>query len=376
MSGASSAPAASTPSADDPSSSAIGAAAHGRPARAPAPRRPPPASSPASASTVDVRPRRLRVRRLRQQRPASPSASASATPSAQARECPARAVGRHRERQASPDRGARYAQPAHPAAGGGTADRGFPHAGLAADLELQRADHHEHRMARVLRQAPGKPERAGWREGRGSPRGNGDRHARCGRHLGHHGRRSGDSSQARGVPRAPERVREGGGRCGADGVSGAASTPAASATAAARTGVTAAAATASPTAARGDLGRHGLAGSFAERPTAAARPRRALPRRARRRATGTRRAPTPHAAVSGGPVERPRACKGRAVADAMRHIEAIEAILNGASPSEPATGTSGSSAKAKSSSSPSSLDRAQIEKIRTHLSDLRKALNK
>ena len=56
----------------------------------------------------------------------------------------------------------------------------------------------------------------------------------------------------------------------------------------------------------------------------------------------------------------------------MRHIEAIEAILNGRSAR---TGTSGSTAS-KPAAAASTLDRAQIEQIRTHLSELRKALNK
>jgi hypothetical protein len=54
--------------------------------------------------------------------------------------------------------------------------------------------------------------------------------------------------------------------------------------------------------------------------------------------------------------------------EAMTHIEAIESILNGASPA----GTSGTAAAAK----PGTLDRAQVEQIRKHLADLRKELNK
>jgi hypothetical protein len=47
----------------------------------------------------------------------------------------------------------------------------------------------------------------------------------------------------------------------------------------------------------------------------------------------------------------------------MTHIEAIEAILNGGSPTaKPAAG--------------GTLDRAQIEQIRTHLAQLRKELDK
>jgi hypothetical protein len=55
--------------------------------------------------------------------------------------------------------------------------------------------------------------------------------------------------------------------------------------------------------------------------------------------------------------------------EAMTHIEAIEAILNGASPA----GTSGAAAPA---AKPGTLDRAQVEQIRKHLADLRKELNK
>ena len=59
--------------------------------------------------------------------------------------------------------------------------------------------------------------------------------------------------------------------------------------------------------------------------------------------------------------------------EAMRHIAAIEAILSGqpgaASPASP-TGTTGSAA-----AGPATLDRAQIEQIRTHLTELRRLLS-
>jgi len=55
---------------------------------------------------------------------------------------------------------------------------------------------------------------------------------------------------------------------------------------------------------------------------------------------------------------------------AMTHIEAIEAILNGASPA----GTSG--ATASKTTKPGTLERAQIEQIRDHLAQLRKELDK
>ena len=64
----------------------------------------------------------------------------------------------------------------------------------------------------------------------------------------------------------------------------------------------------------------------------------------------------------------PQAAEGHRAA--MTHIEAIEAILNGAAPA----GTSGTAAK--TATKPGTLDRAQIEQIRTHLADLRKELNK
>jgi hypothetical protein len=54
--------------------------------------------------------------------------------------------------------------------------------------------------------------------------------------------------------------------------------------------------------------------------------------------------------------------------EAMDHIEAIEAILNGRAS---ATGTSG-----RAPSSSSTLDSKQIDEIKTHLSELRKVLNK
>ena len=61
--------------------------------------------------------------------------------------------------------------------------------------------------------------------------------------------------------------------------------------------------------------------------------------------------------------------------DAMRHIEAIEAILNGSSAAG-STGTTGSTASKAKTPTATSLDRAQIDQIKTHLSELRKALNK
>ena len=54
---------------------------------------------------------------------------------------------------------------------------------------------------------------------------------------------------------------------------------------------------------------------------------------------------------------------------AMTHIEAIEAIINGASPA----GTSGTASK---TTKPGTLEHAQIEEIRNHLAQLRKELEK
>ena len=55
---------------------------------------------------------------------------------------------------------------------------------------------------------------------------------------------------------------------------------------------------------------------------------------------------------------------------AMTHIEAIEAILNGASPAATSGAAAGKTTK------PGTLERAQIEEIRNHLAELRKELNK
>ena len=62
----------------------------------------------------------------------------------------------------------------------------------------------------------------------------------------------------------------------------------------------------------------------------------------------------------------------------MTHIDAIEAILNGTSAKGSATaGTSGSTASTNAKTAgASSLDRAQIEEIRKHLSQLRASMNK
>jgi hypothetical protein len=56
--------------------------------------------------------------------------------------------------------------------------------------------------------------------------------------------------------------------------------------------------------------------------------------------------------------------------EAMGHIEAIEAILNGGG----TAGTAGSTGS-KPTAGSSSLDHKQMEQIRTHLAALRKAIN-
>ena len=90
---------------------------------------------------------------------------------------------------------------------------------------------------------------------------------------------------------------------------------------------------------------------------------------------GTSGTAAPSATPSAEPQERPSSSAAQSSStqkgmssEAMRHIEAIEAILNGSA----TAGTTGSTATTKTGSS---LDRAQIEQIRTHLAALRKALN-
>lgn len=55
----------------------------------------------------------------------------------------------------------------------------------------------------------------------------------------------------------------------------------------------------------------------------------------------------------------------------MRHIEAIEAILNGRASDAKSDSPAGTSGRATSATS---LDRAQIEQIKQHLTELRRAL--
>ena len=56
---------------------------------------------------------------------------------------------------------------------------------------------------------------------------------------------------------------------------------------------------------------------------------------------------------------------------AMRHIEAMEAILNGRTSEAKAGSPAGTSGRA---TSPTSLDREQIDQIKQHLAELRRAL--
>ena len=91
--------------------------------------------------------------------------------------------------------------------------------------------------------------------------------------------------------------------------------------------------------------------------------------------SGRRAAPTPAgttgstASPSAEPSAQSSAPQSAGQSDVMRHVEAIEAILNGS-----ATGTSGSAAS-KGQSGASTLNREQIEQIKEHLAALRKALN-
>jgi hypothetical protein len=58
--------------------------------------------------------------------------------------------------------------------------------------------------------------------------------------------------------------------------------------------------------------------------------------------------------------------------EAMRHIEAIEAILNGTGAAPATVGTSGT----KSGTGSLTLDRAQVEQLKMHLSELKKLAEK
>lgn len=81
--------------------------------------------------------------------------------------------------------------------------------------------------------------------------------------------------------------------------------------------------------------------------------------------------------------EAPERAEAMGQSDAIRHIEAIEKILSGRSPASStttgsaagATGTTGAAA-GTSTASGITLDRAQLEQIRMHLTELRKVVDK
>lgn len=76
------------------------------------------------------------------------------------------------------------------------------------------------------------------------------------------------------------------------------------------------------------------------------------------------------AAAAGGQSTTQRAAEGHS--DAMRHIDAIEAILNGQQPGAAAGATAGTSGSA----SAGTLDQAKVDEIKRHLSELRRALSR
>jgi hypothetical protein len=78
--------------------------------------------------------------------------------------------------------------------------------------------------------------------------------------------------------------------------------------------------------------------------------------------TGASPEPQPPAAPAAAPTDSKQAGHS----DALRHIEAIEAILSG---------QSGAAASPAGAAASPTLDRAQIEQIRTHLTELRRALS-
>ena len=58
--------------------------------------------------------------------------------------------------------------------------------------------------------------------------------------------------------------------------------------------------------------------------------------------------------------------------EALRHIQAIEAILNGTSATGTTSGTTGTTATRPSATGPLTLTQAQLDQIRMHLSELRR----
>ena len=136
--------------------------------------------------------------------------------------------------------------------------------------------------------------------------------------------------------------------------------PAASETAAAASPAATAAAT--PTASAAASSVTGSTGSTAEAPRPAGTSGRTPPAE-----------PEPQSRLSATPDQsRPDAAsKQSGHAEAMRHIEAIEAILNGRASDAKSDTPAGTSGRATSATS---LDRAQIELIKQHLTELRSAL--
>jgi hypothetical protein len=97
--------------------------------------------------------------------------------------------------------------------------------------------------------------------------------------------------------------------------------------------------------------------------------------------SATASAPTSAANPAGAVATDPQATSPTGAvssADAVRHIAAIEAILNGTSAA--ATGTAGTSgttaAPTATAGEPLTLSRAQVEQLRTHLSELRKIIDR
>jgi hypothetical protein len=145
-----------------------------------------------------------------------------------------------------------------------------------------------------------------------------------------------------------------------------------------------------PTAAPAESAAAASAAASPAAPTASSTPSEPAPASNASTATGTsgRMAGTPGAVGTSGsasasptPTDQPQSPPAQSrsgkpatagQSEAMRHIEAIESILNGGSAS--ATGTSGD--RSKSATAGSTLGQAQIEEIKTHLTELRKAVNK
>ncbi len=367
MSGASSAPAASTPSADDPSSSASASAAAATAPSASASTTASP-SSPASASpsSPSAAPASPSSPATPAATPSEPSASASATPSAQAQSAqPAQSVDTDnvkRHLTAARDSLSQLTQ--LPAAAQLTGDSRTQvsqlisnfnelittktewrasYGKLQANLNALVGEKGEAAPAAPTAPGTGTPGAVGTSGTTGLDPAIRAKLEEFRAHLSEFEKAAGGA-----VPTA----------------SAAASTPAESATPAARTPDSSAAA--APAASPSSPATASPATTSPSEPSPAA-------------PTASTTSPSAASSTSPAASATPQSASPAAQStDAMRHIEAIEAILNGGSASSSGpTGTSGSTAaKAKTTSSPSSLDREQIEKIREHLSDLRKSLNK